>query len=51
MERFLSHLCDLEKNHWRSELAGIIVIILFHPRLDEKGNGGPERSGDLPESQ
>lgn len=45
-----SHLCDLEKNHWRSELEKI-VIILSTPRFDEKGNGGPERSGDSPESQ
>lgn len=29
----------------------IVVIILSTPRFDEKGNGGPERSGDMPESQ
>lgn len=28
-----------------------IVIILSSPRFDENGNGGPERSGDSPESQ
>lgn len=40
---FLSQLCDLEKNHWRSELEKI-VIMLSTPRFDEKGNGGLESS-------
>ena len=41
----------LKKNHWRSELEVIIVIMLSTPRFDEKGNGGPERSGHWPESR
>lgn len=41
----------LKKNHWRSELEKLIVITLSPPRFDERGNGGPGRSGDSSESQ
>lgn len=51
IRRFSSQFCDPEKNHWRSKLEGIIVIMLSTPRFDEKGNGGPEKSGDWPKSR